>query len=137
MNVSGNAIAPTHAEMIATLGPASDVWDAIVAAVAERYTPLEYEWRPSKSDFGRMCLLKCRKRTLAYLTPGTDSITVAIVLGQRAVEAAMKSHIPARIKTAVEEARAYAEGSGIRFTIHAMEELSIVLDLITLKTASK
>lgn len=137
MSGSGNTAAPTDAEVIATLGPAKDVWNAIVAEVAERYAPLECEWRPSKSDFGRMCLLKCRKRTLAYLTPGADAVTVAIVLGKRAVEAALKSHVPARIKTAIKEARAYAEGSGIRFAVGAMEEIPIVLDLIRLKTASK
>ncbi|MBK8859020.1 MAG: DUF3788 family protein [Opitutaceae bacterium] len=103
------AKAPSAAELATVLGTAETVWTGIIAAVRERFAPLELQWKPSKSAFGRICLLRHRQRTLLYLTPGNVEITVAIVLGERACALAMAGSIPARIKQLLREARPYAE----------------------------
>jgi hypothetical protein len=65
----------------------------------------------------QICLLQHKNRTPLYLTPDQEKITIAIVLGDRAYALAIASSLPAAIKKMFSEARPYAEGRGIRFTL--------------------
>jgi hypothetical protein len=125
---------PSEAELEAALGAALPLWKAIVRMVEETCSPLGQVWKPSKSAFGRMCLLQCKQRTLLYLTPDQDCVWIAIVLGERACLLAMASSLPEVIKQLLLEARPYAEGRGIRFSISSAEELPIVARLLEIKT---
>jgi hypothetical protein len=116
------------------LGVAQDIWKAIIAALAEKYGPIDLEWKSSTSDFGSMCLLKHKKRTLLYLTPEKNAVRVAIVLGERAVGVAMASRLPKAIKTMLQEAKPYAEGRGIRFPVSSAADLPVVEKLVAIKT---
>ena len=84
-----------------------------------------------------MCLLKHKKRTLLYLTPGKETITVAIVLGERAYGLAMASSLPAAIKKMFLEAKPYAEGRGIRFMVSSPSDISTIRKLVKIKMAPK
>jgi hypothetical protein len=128
---------PTDAELRAVLGSADVLWSGIVNAVEDLASPLDTEWKPSKTEFGRMCLLQHKKRTLLYLTPEKEKIRVAIVLGERAYGLAMASSLPAAIKKMFSEARAYAEGRGIRFVVSSASDVSTVKKLAELKTTPK
>ncbi|HYR12424.1 MAG TPA: DUF3788 family protein [Longimicrobium sp.] len=129
--------APSVDELASELGRAREPWDGIIAAAAERFTPLVQEWKPSKSGFGRMCLLKHRTRTLLYLTPEKETVIVAIVLGERAVEIALAGDLPEAIKALIRDARPYAEGRGIRFPVASAGEVSVVARLVAIKTAPR
>src|SRR3989339_962892 len=96
------------------LGAAYSMWAGIVGVVEELASPLDIVWKPSKLAFGHVCLLRYKKRTLLYLLPETASVTVAIVLGERAYGLAMASTLSTAIKQSLSEARPYAEGRGIR-----------------------
>jgi hypothetical protein len=128
---------PTDSELRAALGSADVLWSGIVNAVEELASPLDTEWKPSKTEFGRMCLLQHKKRTLLYLTPEKQKITVAIVLGERAYGLAMACSLPAAIKKMFSEARAYAEGRGIRFVVNSASDISTVRKLAEIKTTPK
>jgi hypothetical protein len=128
---------PTDAELRVALGSASVLWSGIVTAVGDLASPLDTEWRPSKTEFGRMCLLQHKKRTLLYLTPEKEKIKVAVVLGERAYGLAMASSLPAAIKKMFSEARAYAEGRGIRFVVSSASDVSTVKKLAAIKTTPK
>jgi len=119
------------------LGSSLLFWDHIVASLSETHGSIEEEWKTSKSDFGWMCLLKHKKRTLVYLTPDKSEIRVAIVLGERAVGLALASRLPAEIKLLIEAARPYAEGRGIRFPVASVEDVATVIDLVAIKTSPK
>lgn len=127
---------PSEQEVAATLGPARAAWDGIIAAIDKNHGPIAREWKPSKLDFGWVCLLKQKKRTLLYLMPEQGSITAAVVLGERAVTLALASTLPATIKTLITEARPYAEGRGIRFPVSSIAEVAIVEQLVAMKIAS-
>ena len=129
--------APTDAELRAALGSAAALWPGIVRVVSDAASPLDAVWKPSKSAFGRICLLQHRKRTLLYLTPEKGTITVAIVLGERAYGLAMASSLPAAFKTMLSEARPYAEGRGIRFDVRSSSDIAAVRQLVDIKTTSK
>ena len=128
---------PGEAELKAVLGPACDLWRGIIRAVEDVQAPLEQLWKPSKAEFGRLCLLQHKKRTLLYLTPEKKRVRAAIVLGERAYVLAMKSSLPPEIKKMFSEARPYAEGRGIRFTVSSPAEISTIKTLAEIKTAPK
>jgi hypothetical protein len=126
---------PTGAELKMALGSAVALWSGIVQAVEDVASPLTIEWKPSNAEFGRICLLRHKKRTLLYLTPGRETVTVAIVLGERACGLAMASSLPAAIKTLFSEARPYAEGRGIRFSAVSPSDIATIRTLLEIKTA--
>ena len=128
---------PSPKDVAKELGDALNVWDQILSSISRALGGVEQDWKPSKSDFGWMCLLKHKKRTILYLTPEAGSIRVAIVLGERAVELALASRLPAKIKRMIREARPYAEGRGIRFPVSSESDLPVVSELIAIKTTPK
>lgn len=125
---------PSPAAIAEVLGAAHALWPALLAALRAEYGELTSEWKPSKSDFGRMCVVKQKKRSLLYLTPEAGAVRVAIVLGARAAATALASDLPDAIKRLIAEARPYAEGRGIRFTITSAAELPTVMALVAMKT---
>ena len=135
--MSTKAKSPTDAELKAALGSANVLWSGIVHAVEDAVSPLDTEWKPSKTEFGRMCLLQHRKRTLLYLTPEKEQVRVAILLGERAYGLAMASSLPAAIKKLFSEARPYAEGRGIRFSVSSLSDISTIKKLVEIKIAPK
>jgi Protein of unknown function (DUF3788) len=128
---------PSGAELKAALGSADALWSGIVHVVEDMVSPLNTAWKPSKTEFGRMCLLQHKKRTLLYLTPEKKKVRVAIVLGERAYGLAMASSLPAAIKKMFSEARPYAEGRGIRFSVSSLSDVSTIKKLVEIKTTPK
>ena len=128
---------PTGSELSALLGSAAVLWSDIVHAVEETISPIDTVWKPSKAEFGRICLLQHKKRTLLYLTPEKEKVLVAIVLGERAFGLAMSSSLPATIKKMFAEARPYAEGRGIRFPVISQTDVPTIKKLVEIKTAPK
>ncbi len=135
--MAARSIAPRDPELKAALGTAWPVWTSILESLATRFDPLDRQWKPSKAAFGRMCLLQHRQRTLVYLTPEAGAVTVAVVLGERAVGLAMDSALPAAIKTLIAGARPYVEGRGIRFAVRNARDVRTVAKLVELKTTPK
>jgi hypothetical protein len=135
--MSTKAKSPTGAELKAALGSAAALWSDIVRVVEEAVSPLDTEWKPSKTGFGRICLLQHKKRTLLYLTPEKEKVGVAIVLGERAYGLAMASSLPAAIKKLLAEAKPYAEGRGIRFAASSPSDVSTIKKLVEIKTTPK
>ena len=128
---------PSDSESKAVLGSADSLWSGIIRAVEDAISPLDTEWKSSKTEFGRICLLQHQKRTLLYLTPEKEKVKVAIVLGERAYGLAMASSLPAGIKTMFSEARPYAEGRGIRFAVSSAREISTIKKLVEIKLTPK
>jgi hypothetical protein len=128
---------PSSNELAAVLGPAEVVWAGIVDGIRAQFSSLDLQWKPSKSEFGHICLLQHKKRTLLYLTPEKKEITVAIVLGERAYALAMASAIPAKIKQLFSAARPYAEGRGIRFLVNSTCDIPVVTKLVEIKATPK
>ena len=119
------------------LGAAYSMWAGIVGVVEELASPLDIVWKPSKLAFGHVCLLRYKKRTLLYLLPETASVTVAIVLGERAYGLAMASTLSTAIKQSLSEARPYAEGRGIRVPVKTSRDLATIRKLVEIKITRK
>jgi hypothetical protein len=121
------------AQWKATLGRAYAPWAGIVRVVEALASPLEIQWRPSKIAFGHVCLLRHRQRTLLYLLPEQASITVAIVIGERAYGLAMASTLSVAVKSSLAAARPYAEGRGIRVPVRTKRDLATIRKLVVIK----
>lgn len=126
---------PSAEQLSAQLGPARAAWDGIIVSLEERFPRLRREWKPSRSGFGRMCLLRHGARTLLYLTPEPGAVTVGLVLGERAARAALDSDLPEDLKSLIRAARPYAEGRGIRFPA-AAGDVATVARLVEIKTSA-
>ena len=135
--MSAKVKSPTNAELKAALGSADALWSGIIHVVEDAVSPLDTEWKPSKTEFGRICLLQHKKRTLLYLTPEKEKVRVAIVLGERAYGLALASSLPATIKKMFSEARPYAEGRGIRFSARSSSDISTIKKLVEIKITPK
>jgi hypothetical protein len=128
---------PPEAKLRAKLGSASAVWTDILRAVGGVSGPLEMQWRPSKAGFGLICLVQSGKRTLLYLTPDQDKVWIAVILGERAYRIAMSSPLPGAIKRMFAEARPYAEGRGIRYSVDSLRDVPAIAKLVEIKTTPK
>ncbi len=133
MKTPAKTKSPTETELKAVLGPAAALWSDIIRAVEAVASPLDLEWKSSKSEFGRICLLQHKKRTLLYLTPEKEKVRIAIILGERAYGLALASSLPAAIKKMLSEAKPYAEGRGIRFVVNATKEIPTIKKLVEIK----
>jgi len=137
MKTTSKSLAPSASQIASELGTALDLWDKVIELVSESVGTIEQEWKASKSDFGYMCLLRHKKRTLLYMTPEKNQIRVAIVLGERAVGVALASALPEYIKALIRDARPFVEGRGIRFVVRSLTEISVVIDLVAIKIIPK
>jgi phosphoenolpyruvate synthase/pyruvate phosphate dikinase len=137
MNLELKVKPPTDSELKAVLGSAGVLWSDILHAVEDAISPLDIEWKPSKTEFGRICLLQHKNRTLLYLTPEKEKVRIAIVLGERACGLAMVSSLSAAIKKLFSEAKPYAEGRGIRFSVSSLSDISTIKKLVEIKTTPK
>jgi hypothetical protein len=119
------------------LGTAFPVWQQLFDALSKEFHPVSHEWKPTKLEFGGVCLLKQKERTLVYLLPGKLQFEVSVVLGDRAAALALASDLRAETKKLISEARVYAEGRGVRFFIRTRKDIESVVQLVRFKTAPK
>ena len=129
--------AQSASELAARLGKAIVHWNEIIDSVSANFAPIEQVWKSSKNDFGRMCLLKQKKRTLLYMIPEDGVVQAAIVLGERAVAIALASGLEEKFKNLLREARPYVEGRGIRFDVISADDVLSVVELIRIKATPK
>lgn len=129
--------APAPAALAAALGDAGPAWHGLVAALAADFPGLKAEWKPTKLEFGKVCLLRQKDRTLLYLIPRRGDFEVSVVIGERAVALALAGDLPAAIKQLITGARRYAEGRGIRFPVTNPGQTAAIRQLVACKTAPR
>jgi hypothetical protein len=126
---------PTAAELAAALGRAAPHWRALATRLARAHGPLDEEWHHAGARYGWSMRLKQGKRIVVYCSPGRGCFTVGIVLGRKAVRAARESDLPPAILEAIEAAREYAEGRGVRLAVRTKADLEAILTLAGFKMA--
>ena len=131
------AQSPSPAALAAALGDSAPLWRQLVDELTSDFPGLREEWKPSKLEFGSLCLLKLKERTLLYLIPRSGDFEVSIVLGERAVALALAGDLPADLQRQLSEARQYAEGRGIRFPVTTATRIAPIRKLVAYKTAPK
>ena len=123
---------PTDEELSLELGAARMLWDQLLA---ELKLPVQ-EWHSYSVKAGWSLRIKEGKRTILYVTPCRGSFRVSFALGDKAMQAARDSKLPAAAMKILDEAPRYAEGTGVRLDISAKKDLAIVKKLVAAKMAN-
>jgi hypothetical protein len=108
---------PADDDLAAMLGKTYPYWNQLKTAVAARCSPASSVWGFAGKNFGWSMRLKSKDRTILYMTPCRGWFLVSFALGERAVKAARDSRLPASVLTAIDGAKRYAEGRGVRFEV--------------------
>ncbi len=127
---------PRDADVAEVLGRAKGRWDELHALMDSQYAPVTDEWTFAGAKYGWSQRLKRKKRTILYLIPCRRHFLVAFVFGEKAVKAARASDLPASVLKAIDAAKKYVEGRGVRIEVRTKKDLAIVEKLAAIKMAS-
>ena len=129
----GRTEKPTDDDLSKALGSvAKSSWDALVADMAEQHgaTP-EWKYYSTKAGWGLRLLKK--KRRILSLSPFEGCFEVLFVLGGKALTAARESGLSGAGRRALEEAKTYPEGTGVRLLVKGPRDLPTIKKLAVLK----
>jgi hypothetical protein len=90
------------------------------------------EWRQTKNS---PWLLKVSqaKRSLFYARPESGFVRMTVLLGQRAVDAALAGQVSKRLHESIRNAKAYPEGRPVTVVIKRASDLAKVEELLAVK----
>jgi hypothetical protein len=101
-----------------------------VRIIETLHAPVTQQWQPAKtSPTGLFLRLIRKKRTIVYLIPSEGYFLTAFVFGEKATEAARKSNLPPPVIAALNAARVYAEGRGLRLETRTRDNMLTMLKL--------
>jgi hypothetical protein len=132
----GHAKQPTDGELTAALGPAKVLWNQLIADLADECGVAGQEWNSYSPKAGWSLRLKREQRNIIYLSPCPGCFRVSFALGDKAVQAARQSKLPPRVLKIINEAKRYAEGTGVRLEVKASKDLAVVKKLAAIKLAN-
>ncbi len=124
---------PNTNDLELALGATFDLWNKVAAYTHQKYPAAIDEWSYPGEKYGWSFKVKDKKRAIVYLLPRDAYFKVAMVFGQKAVDAIMESSISDAIKQELQAAKAYAEGRGIRIEVRNESELKDIFTLIDIK----
>lgn len=128
--------APEARQLAQVLGRSSGLWVTLTGDLRSRYDPLVEKWSFSGAKYGWSLGLKHKQRTILYLIPQHKHFLVAFVLGRKAIEAARRSGLPAAVVQAIDSAKQYSEGRGIRLPVRNRKDLAAVEQLAAIKMSN-
>jgi hypothetical protein len=127
---------PASRELAEAHGRSSSLWDTLTADLHAQYDPLTEKWSFSGAKYGWSLGLKHKRRTVLYLIPQCGHFLAAFVLGGKAIAAAHRSDLPAAVVKAIDGARQYPEGRGVRLDVRTKKDLVAVEQLAAIKMAN-
>jgi hypothetical protein len=132
----GRSSKPTDADLAKALGSAKPVWDGLIEDLAAQCGATIQEWKSYSLKAGWSLRLLRGKRTIIWMAPCAGCFRVAFALGEKAVQAARRSELPARVLRIIDEAPKYAEGTGVRLEIRGPKDIPAVKKLAAIKLAN-
>jgi len=127
---------PGDGDLAAALGATFGLWLALRNSVLEKYPAALQEWHFPGQKFGWSFRIKDKKRAIIYFLPRDGFFKVALVFGAKAVAQVLAAEISPVIKSELEQAKAYAEGRGIRIDVRDGAGLADINKLVEIKLAN-
>jgi hypothetical protein len=124
---------PTDDDLQSVLGKAHPAWTRLIELVSERIPPISLAWGLTSASTGWGLRLKRKARVILYLTPRDGHFLVSFALGEKAVTAAHACRLPAFVRKAIDAARRYAEGRGIRLEVRQPRHVAALVTLAEIK----
>lgn len=131
----GKLSKPSEEEVLATLGSSAPAWSEFVHWMEEQGAT-SCEWKSDGAKYGWALRLKRKDRNIVYLSPCGGCFRVALILGDKAMEAVRHANLPAAVAQVIAESPHYPEGTGIRLIVHKPRDLAPIRTLATIKLAS-
>lgn len=128
---------PTEADLARALKGSFVFWNDLKKRIASIFTPLTFEWGFTSKSTGWGLRLKHKERIIVYMTP-CEGYFLALVCpgGEKAVQAARNSDLPASIMQVVDSARKYAEGRGVRLKVTSARDVRNIEKLAVIKMST-
>ncbi len=130
---AGQAKRPTERELASVLGRADGLWRELIADLKRDLLLDGEEWNTYSIKAGWSLRLQLKKRNIVYLGPRSGFFLASFILGDKAVAAARKSRLPRSVLKIIDEAKRYAEGTGVRIEVHEAEDANVVKTLAKIK----
>ncbi len=123
---------PSEAEIGAVLGDAHSAFQAFLT----RRGPTVAEWRRYSKKSPWVLKVSQAKRTLFYARPDSGKLKVTVLLGGRAVEAALAGRVSKQLRAAILEAKVFPEGRPVNVWIKRASDVGKVEELISVKLSA-
>jgi hypothetical protein len=130
---AGQATCPSERELASVLGGSHFLWQNLAADLKRDLKLDGAEWNSYSVKAGWSLRLQSKKRNIVYFGPRSGYFLASFILGEKAVAAARKSKLPARILKMIDEAKRYPEGTAVRLEVHAAADVDIVKTLARIK----
>lgn len=132
----GRTTPPSEPDLERALGPAKPVWDRLIAELASDHDAGHRDWKSYSTKAGWSLRVTRGRRTVVWMVPCHRCFLAAFILGDKALLAARRSRLPARVLGMLDAAPRYPEGTGLRLRITAAKDLAVVKTLAALKLQS-
>ncbi len=126
---------PSEIDLKLALAETFIFWQEIENFTLLQYPTAKSGWHFSGTKYGWGYRISDATRVLIYLLPRTGYFKVGMVFGKKAMTVIQHSEIASSIKQELINAKAFAEGTGIRLSIVDESLFSDILDLIRIKIA--
>jgi len=120
---------PTQSEMAEVLGDAYPAFETLVG----RAGPGAAEWRRYTKNSPWVLKVSQGKRSLFYARPDSGHLRVTVLLGGRAVDAALAGRVSKRLHDSIRKAKVYPEGRPVSVVVKRPSDLAKVEELIAVK----
>jgi hypothetical protein len=120
---------PTESEMAAVLGDAYPAFQALVGRAGAGAA----EWRRYTRNSPWVLKVSQGKRSLFYARPDSGHLRVTVLLGGRAVDAALAGRVSKRLHDSIRKAKVYPEGRPVSVVVKRPSDLAKVEELIAVK----
>jgi hypothetical protein len=132
---SDKNVKPDEGALKKAIGKSLKNWQLIHKYVHTKYPLAIDEWNFPGAKYGWSFRIKDKKRAIVYLLPRDKFFKAALVFGQKATDEVMDSKVNKEIKEELRNAKAYAEGRGIRIDVDD-KNVKDVLTLIDIKLSN-
>lgn len=112
------------------------LWNDLKNLIATRFPPLTCEWGFTSKSTGWGLRLKHKERIILYMTPCDGYFRASFALGEKAVQAARRSKLPASLMQVIDAAPKYAEGRGVRLKVASARDVRNIEKLAVIKMSS-
>lgn len=137
-NVFGDkTFVPDGTSVLEALGETGNLWLELRKEVQDDYGPAIEEWKYYGAKTGWTMRFASRRGSLFFFTAMRGGFCLSFVLGENAVEAALRSDLPKDILDTISGAAAHEGGKSLRIEVRDKEMAEVVRKLLKFKMETK
>jgi hypothetical protein len=130
---AGYPKAPTPTQVNDALRSAKPLWHGLLAELSAEFPSTKAEWGTSAPKRGWSLRVKQGDRVVAYLNAVEGGFHACFLLGDKALQAALASDLPAPVVKLIRNSSKCAVGTGVRFEVQAPEDIEVMKKLVQAK----